>query len=143
MALFWCSCSFFTITPCDKWRFCVRLYATCHEHKLPSIDNIKRKGIFLLDFNARNNWREKYIGACAIEYESVIQVVVAVLIGHNLFYIKIAPFKYHPKRNIGDQFMNTNNDITTTVLACNNNVTIGDKACFFYVTLYQTNHNQK
>ena len=56
---------------------------------------------------------------------------------------KIAPFKYHPKRNIGDQFMNVNNDIATTVLACNNNVTSGDKACFFYVTLYQTKHNQK
>ena len=56
---------------------------------------------------------------------------------------KVAPFKYYPKRNIGDQFMNVNNDIATTVLACNNNVTTGDKACFFYVTLYQTKHNQK
>ena len=56
---------------------------------------------------------------------------------------KIAPFKYHPKRNIGDQVMNVNNDIATTVLGCNNNVTSGDKACFFYVTLYQTKHNQK
>ena len=56
---------------------------------------------------------------------------------------KITPFKYYPKRNIGDQFMNINNDIATTVLACNNNVTSGDKACFFYVTLYQTKHNQK
>ena len=34
--------------------------------------------------------------------------------------------------------MNVNNDIATTVLACNNNVTSGDKACFFYVALYQT-----
>ena len=49
---------------------------------------------------------------------------------------KIAPFKYIPQRNIGDQFMNVNNDIATTVLVCNNNVTSGDKACFFYVTLY-------
>ena len=56
---------------------------------------------------------------------------------------KVAPFKYHPKRNIDDQFMNVNNDIATTVLACNNNVTSGDKACFFYITLYQTKHNQK
>lgn len=56
---------------------------------------------------------------------------------------KVTPFKYYPKRNIGDQFMNVNNDIVTTVLACNNNVTSGDKACFFYVTLYQTKHNQK
>ena len=43
---------------------------------------------------------------------------------------KVSPFKYIPKRNIGDQFMNVNNDIATTVLACNNNVTTGDKACF-------------
>ena len=55
----------------------------------------------------------------------------------------ITPFKYHPKRNIEDQFMNVNNDIATTVLACNNNVTSGDKACFFYVTLYQLKFNQK
>ena len=41
----------------------------------------------------------------------------------------ITPFKYHP-RNVGDQFININNDIATTVLACNNNVTSGDKACF-------------
>ena len=39
--------------------------------------------------------------------------------------------------------MNVNNDIATTVLSCNNNVTSGDKACFFYVTLYQSKHNQK
>ena len=39
--------------------------------------------------------------------------------------------------------MDVNNDISTTVLACNNNATIDDKACFFYVTLYQTKHNQK
>ena len=44
---------------------------------------------------------------------------------------KVSPFKYHPKKNIGDQFMNVNNDIATTVLVCNNNVTIGDNACFF------------
>ena len=56
---------------------------------------------------------------------------------------KIAPFKYHPKRNIGDQFMNVNNDIATAVLACNSNVTIVDKACFFYAILYQIKHNQK
>ena len=56
---------------------------------------------------------------------------------------KIAHFNYHPKRNIGDQFMNTINNIATTVLTCNTNVTIGDKACFFYVTPYQTKHNQK
>ena len=50
---------------------------------------------------------------------------------------KVTPFQYYPKRNIGDQFMNVNNDIATTVFACNNNVTLGDKQCFYYVTLYQ------
>ena len=39
--------------------------------------------------------------------------------------------------------MNVNNDITTTVLAYNNNVTMGDKVCLFDVTLYQTKRNQK
>ena len=35
----------------------------------------------MLDFNARKKWRAQYPGACAIEYESVIQVVIAILIG--------------------------------------------------------------
>ena len=39
---------------------------------------------------------------------------------------KITPFKFYPKRNIGDQFMNVNNDIATIVLACNNDITLGD-----------------
>ena len=52
-------------------------------------------------------------------------------------------FKYVPKRNIGDQFMNMNNDIVTTVMTCNNDVNMGDKVCFFNVTLYQTKRNQK
>ena len=56
---------------------------------------------------------------------------------------RITPFSYFPKRNIGDQFMNVNNDIATTVFACNNNLTVGDRVCFFYVTLYQTKHNQR
>ena len=74
---------FFTVTPCDECSFRVRLYATCHEHKLPSIDDIEDKAKCLLDFNARKKWRAKFPGACAIEYESVIQVVIAVLIGWN------------------------------------------------------------
>ena len=49
---------------------------------------------------------------------------------------EVTPFKYAPKRNIGDQFMNVDNDIVTTVLVCNNSVTSDDEACFF-ITLYQ------
>ena len=55
---------------------------------------------------------------------------------------KVTPFRYYPKRNIGDQFMNVNNDIATTVFACNNNVTLGDKQCFYYVTLYQSKKSE-
>ena len=54
-----------------------------------------------------------------------------------------SPFKYYPKRNIGDQFMNVNNDIATTVLACNNNVTSGDKACFFMLHCIKQNTIKK
>ena len=35
----------------------------------------------MLDFNVRKKWRAQYPGACAIEYESVIQFVIAILIG--------------------------------------------------------------
>ena len=49
---------------------------------------------------------------------------------------KVTLFKYVPKRNIGDQFMNMNNDIVTTVMTCNNDVNMGDKVCFFHETIY-------
>jgi len=39
--------------------------------------------------------------------------------------------------------MNINNDLATTLFACNNNVVLGDRVCFYYVTLYQTKKNQK
>ena len=56
---------------------------------------------------------------------------------------KVNPFKYMPTRSIGDQFMNINNDIASVVLACNTNVTSGDKIRFFYVTMYQSKRNQQ
>ena len=55
---------------------------------------------------------------------------------------KVYPFKYMPKRNIGDQFMNMNNDIASIALACNTNVTSGDKVRFYYITMYQSKQNQ-
>ena len=55
---------------------------------------------------------------------------------------KITPFQYYPKQNIGNQFMNVNNDIATTLFACNNNVTLGDKHCYYYVTLYQSKKSE-
>ena len=37
----------------------------------------------LVDFEARKYWRAKYPGACAIEYENIVQIVIKVLIGWN------------------------------------------------------------
>ena len=44
---------------------------------------------------------------------------------------QISIYNYMPKRYIGDQFMNLNNDIASTLLACNTNVASGDKSRFF------------
>ena len=38
--------------------------------------------------------------------------------------------------------MNQYNDVASLVLACNTNVSSADRAAFFYMTLYQTKHNQ-
>ena len=74
---------FFTVTPCDKWSFRVRSYATSQEYKLPILDNIKNQTYCLLDLKSRNNLRAKYPGACALEYGNILQIVINVLIGWN------------------------------------------------------------
>ena len=76
-------CVFFTITPCDECSFRVRLYATSQQHDLPSIDTICDNSKCLLDFNARKKWRKQSPGACALEYESMLQIVIENLIGWN------------------------------------------------------------
>ena len=81
MALFWCSCSIFTVIPCDECSFRVRLYATSKEHSLPDINDILDDSRCLADFNARKKWRVKFPGACVTEYESIMQVVINILIG--------------------------------------------------------------
>ena len=71
------------MTPCDECSFRVRLYATCKEHKLPNIFDISDQSKCLLDFEARKKWRGKYPGACAMEYENIVQIVIRVIIGWN------------------------------------------------------------
>ena len=80
---FGCPAIFFTVTPCDECSFCVRLYATCKEHKLPNITDINDQSRCLLDFEARKKWREKYPGACTMEYENIVQIVIKAIIGWN------------------------------------------------------------
>ena len=72
---------FFTVTPCDECIFRVRLYATGNEHMLMNVTDIENRSKCVLDFDARKKWRSKYPGACALEYESIIQIVLNVMIG--------------------------------------------------------------
>ena len=55
---------------------------------------------------------------------------------------KIARYQFLPKRNIGDQFINTCNELLTCILGCNTNVGVADRAGFFYVTMYTSKRNQ-
>ena len=70
-----------TFTPYDECSFRVELYAATEEHKVPGVNYIQDESKDLLDFNLRKKVRTRYAGACAIEYESVMQVVVRVLKG--------------------------------------------------------------
>ena len=83
MALLWCSCRVFTVTSFDECSFRVRLYATSEEHKLPDINDIENPEYCLLDLNTRKKLRTKYPGACVLEYKSILQIVINVLIGWN------------------------------------------------------------
>jgi len=47
------------------------------------------------------------------------------------------------KRALPDVFLNTNNPIISEVFGFNNNVTMGNRNCIYYVTLYKTKGNQE
>ena len=71
---------YFTVTPCDKCSFRLRLHFTDHEHILPSIYDVEDKAKCLLDFNARKTWRARYPGAYVIEHGGILQVLISVFI---------------------------------------------------------------
>jgi hypothetical protein len=53
-------------------------------------------------------------------------------------------FRFQPKRNIEDAFVNTHNPIITSLLGCNNNVLVGmNGRAVFYVTSYNVKSQQK
>ena len=60
----------------------------------------------------------------------------------NQYVSVICPYDFHHQRNIGDQFMNPNNPIISTVFACNYNVKCSDRTAIYYATLYGTKYNQ-
>jgi hypothetical protein len=53
------------------------------------------------------------------------------------------PFTMESKRALPDVFLNTNNPIILEVFGFNNNVTMGNRNCIYYVTLYNTKGNQE
>jgi hypothetical protein len=52
------------------------------------------------------------------------------------------PFTMQTKRHVSDLFLNTNNPIVSNIFGYNNNVTMGNRNCIYYVTLYNTKGNQ-
>ena len=53
-------------------------------------------------------------------------------------------FRFQPKRNTEDAFVNTHNPIITSLLGCNNNVLVGmNGRAVFYVTSYNVKSQQK
>ena len=73
---------FFTVSPCDECSFRVRLYANSNQcHHLPSTEDIMNVEDCVADFEFRKQCRAEYPGACAHEFENIMQVVKEVLIG--------------------------------------------------------------
>ena len=71
---------FFSFTPCDECSFRVRLYAMPgHTHGLPSLDGTDAD--CFIDFKMRQNARQTYPGACSLEYQSAVQILLEVLFG--------------------------------------------------------------
>ena len=71
---------FFSLSPCDECAFRVRLWANAgSQMKMPSLDSDDAECI--ADFQIRKKTRLRYPGACAIEYESIVQIVLKILFG--------------------------------------------------------------
>ena len=91
----WALCDYFglpavflTITPCDECTFRVRLFADAgNPHVLPKLVedpfSIEATEICDADFKLRSKQRTMYPGACALVYESLMQIVIKCLLGWN------------------------------------------------------------
>ena len=73
---------FFTVSPCDECSFRVRLFSNANcSHYIPSTSQIMDLQNCILDLQFRKKTRSTYPGACAHEFESIMQIVIEVLIG--------------------------------------------------------------
>jgi len=70
---------FFTFSPCDECSFKMQLFATMKAEELPSI--ILPKEIISRKLSLRRSLRINYPGACAREFDSLLQIILSDLIG--------------------------------------------------------------
>ena len=72
---------FFTLTPCDECTHRVRIWANCGEWAvLPALSSLSDHDCFV-DFKLRSDAREKFPGACSLEYQSIVDIAINVLFG--------------------------------------------------------------
>ena len=89
---------FFTVSPCDECSFRVRLYSNSNmSYYIPSTMQVMDSENCMLDLEFRKKTRSTYPGACAHEFESIMQIVIEVLLGwkdgkgsHGIFGVPIA-----------------------------------------------------
>ena len=70
---------FVTATMCDENSFRVGLYATSRPRKLPKLNLSEDECI--ADLHLRQKYRTCYPGACSLEFESMMQIVIKCLLG--------------------------------------------------------------
>ena len=72
---------FFSCSPCDECTFRVRVWVNAGKGlELPSLDSMTDTQC-IADFNLRRDARSKYPGACALEYQSIVQILIKELFG--------------------------------------------------------------
>eukprot|EP00956_Cyclotella_meneghiniana_P030551 scaffold77192_cov37-Cyclotella_meneghiniana.AAC.5 len=83
MDLFGVNSLFLTVSPCDECSFRVRLFAKPNEwHMLPSPDCSESECI--MDFELRKKLRCTYPGACSLEYQNLMNILIEDLLQWDL-----------------------------------------------------------
>ena len=77
---------FLTTSPCDECSFRMKLFATSKPHKLPSLEWTDDECVADLKF--RQNLRLTFPGAGALEYQSIMQIVIEKMLGWDIANMK-------------------------------------------------------
>lgn len=73
--------AFKSLSPDDECSMCVKLYAINGEHKIPTTQGMMNEEMCFLDLTLCKKIRSEFPGACAIEFQSIIDIVMKVLVG--------------------------------------------------------------